>query len=124
MYDIDRLWENGLVEPVEMWADFDFDTDPISGIVQDEMIEEYYADGFDDEGFDRHGYNEDGMYHLDVPYEWQGAVNPIHPATAHREILAGVLDYISEKAEVTEQILEGDDDESWSRWISIGSKRV
>jgi hypothetical protein len=124
MYDIDRLWENGLVEPVEMWADFDFDTDPISGIVEDEMIEEYYADGFDDEGFDRHGYNEDGMYHLDVPYEWQGAVNPIHPATAHREILAGVLDNISEKAEVSEQILEGDDDKSWSRWISIGPKRV
>jgi len=99
------------MEPVESWIDFDFDTYPTSGIIEEEMVEGYDIDRFDDNGFNKDGYNLNGAHHLDAPYEWQGAVDPIHPATAQREILAGVLEHISDKAEITEEIYEGDDEE-------------
>jgi hypothetical protein len=121
MKAIDAHWVDGLRKPLQAWKDFRFRSGEQVNTGR-EIIESYSDDGFDDHGFDKDGYNGEGVHYRDAPYNFDGAVDPMHPSAAERGILISIVEAISKKAEVSEQI--GDYGGVWRRWISIGPKKV
>jgi hypothetical protein len=58
-------------------------------------IEEFYDEyRYGEDSFDREGFNDEGVHHLDIPYEWQGAVDPFSMISARRLIRSGILSSI------------------------------
>jgi hypothetical protein len=87
--EINASWNIGILKPLEGWWDHDMLEYPSIG---EREIEEFYCEGgYDEDGFDREGFNQEGVHHLDIPYEWQGAVNPISMVSACRLIREGIL---------------------------------
>jgi hypothetical protein len=87
--EINASWNIGILKPLEGWWDHDMPEYP--GIGEREIEEFYCEGGYDEDGFDREGFNQEGVHHLDISYEWQGAVNPISMVSARRLIRSGIL---------------------------------
>jgi hypothetical protein len=66
MEDIYEHWENGLMEPLEDWEDFDTEDTTNVGA---ELIVGYDENGFDHEGFDEGGFNQEEKHYRDIPVE-------------------------------------------------------
>jgi len=90
--EINESWDEGIRKSLEGWADNE--TENIHGIGEEEFLEFYYEDGFDDGGFDENGFNEYGVYYMDVYEDWQGAIDPISSYAASRIMRDGILSNI------------------------------
>ena len=92
-HDVEDAWTGsfGSVQEWEKGRDFGQNIVPDDG---EEVIEQFLV-GYDIHGYDKEGYDQQGVHHTMESVEWQGAINPIGRATAHRNVLGMIKDRIA-----------------------------